>query len=365
MKIAIHQPRASYYLGGAEVTCIEIAKALSKKHEVTFVTSKNEFTNNFSDFSNGFKEINFKFFDSPKCSEFKEEGSVNIWDFEGIVFGENTREFYKNNKFDLIACFYSGDLLTLNKNGMKTILHLQGYPREYKMIDEISYPKADAHICCSEHVIREMKKLFDIDKFHLYYSCPDLSKFKFTNQKKDIDVLYVGRLTPRKGADLLIHAINKIKDEVSRCVIAGHGELEQQIKNLIIEYGLGEKVEFVGKIQRDEVVELLSRSKTFVLPARSREPFPKALLEAMAIGTPVISAPVGGIPEMIKDNFNGILFEAGSATALSEKIKLLLKDTELSERLKINGANFVKRNFNNEIKEAELLDLYERIYEEK
>jgi len=360
--IAIHQPRASYILGGAEAISIEIAKVLSLKHKISFVTSEAKHTENFDSFFKEYKDIIlFVFIESPLVYEFQEKGKLNAFDFESIVFGENSSAFYEKNSFDAIISHYCTDLITLNKKGSRIILHLHGYPKEKRFINDISYRLADILVGCSKFALEETLAFFpDMKGGFFFHMRPDLKDFKINNSKKVIDILFVGRLIERKGVRLLIESLKKIESSFNNCVIAGGGPIEEEMKKLIQDLGLIDKVQCIGPIEKTKVIELLNKSKIFVHPTVSREPFPTTLIEAMSMGVPIISTPIGGIPEMITNNVNGILVEP-KKDALSEAILKLLSDKLIYQKLVSGGIKKIDEDFNKNKKTLDFLNFYDKL----
>jgi glycosyltransferase involved in cell wall biosynthesis len=119
-----------------------------------------------------------------------------------------------------------------------------------------------------------------------------------------LTVVSVGGLIRRKGHELVIEAVSKIPDV--QLLIAGRGELEQELKNQIIDLGLEDRVRMLGEVNQEALVELYSAADYMVL-ASSYEGWANVLLEAMACGCPVIAAPTGGTPEVVQKESDGIL----------------------------------------------------------
>lgn len=362
MKIAIHQPRGSYFLGGAESISIELAKYLSENNIITFITSKNNLTKNFKEFMKENENIRFIFIESPTIHEFKSYQGIDSGDIESLIFNEAANEIYRKENFDIIIAHYSTDILNIHKGTAKIILHLHGYPRKYKEIDNISYNKADALICCSEHVVKKTKEFFPyLKRMYKFYHIPDLKKFKENNQQKVNDVLYVGRLTPRKGVSILINALNKINKNFKNCIIAGEGSEKDNLKKQVKQLGLNKKVKLIGSVEKEEVIKLMASSKIFVHPTNDREPYPTTLMEAMAIGTTIISTKIGGIPEIIESGKDGLLVNPNE-DELGDAIKFLLGNTSERDRFVRNGLKKINIKFDFNKKKKEYQELIREIY---
>lgn len=139
-----------------------------------------------------------------------------------------------------------------------------------------------------------------------------------------ISLLYVGRLGPRKGIDRALHAVAQVDYPDLEFVIVGSGRLEPRLRELAVNLGISEQVNFAGTVPyfSEELVQLYSAADIFILPSEY-EGFGLVLLEAMACGTPVIGTAIGGIPTVIDDEETGFLVPPtvdGVATALSRLV---------------------------------------------
>ncbi len=139
-------------------------------------------------------------------------------------------------------------------------------------------------------------------------------------------VLYSGRLSPEKGADVLIEAARHIKG--AHFVIAGDGPeraaLEKKAAGVT-----SSRIDFLGHQSREKMMELTKAARFVVLPSKCYENCPYSILEAFACGKPVVGARTGGVPEMISDGGEGLLFEPGNASDLAEQIQRLFRDDGL------------------------------------
>ena len=137
-------------------------------------------------------------------------------------------------------------------------------------------------------------------------------------------IICVGRLSAQKGQILLIEAFARVikAGKTIKLILAGDGELRQAIEQCIQKHQVKEHVEITGWISSDRIRQLLRSARGFVLPSFA-EGLPVVLMEAMAMGRPVISTFVAGIPELVRDGVNGWLVPAGDIDALVEAISKL------------------------------------------
>ncbi|MFL5617271.1 MAG: glycosyltransferase family 4 protein [Gemmatimonadaceae bacterium] len=157
--------------------------------------------------------------------------------------------------------------------------------------------------------------------------------------ERDVDVLFVGRLSPEKGIDTLLAAAGQLPEGV-RLTIVGHGVLEAQVRAAAA--SAPERIEFLGRRSQPEVLALWRRARVAVLPSYS-DPFPFTVLEALSQGTPVVGSAVSGIPEMVTDGENGLLVAPGDARALASAVTRLLTDEPLRCRLSAGAATSASR----------------------
>ena len=140
-----------------------------------------------------------------------------------------------------------------------------------------------------------------------------------------------------KGVRVLVEAIPFILNAFpeARFVIAGRGPLLETLQQRVAALQISHKVYFPGFVSDDEAVGLFCIADVAVFPSLY-EPFGVVALEAMACGAPVIASRVGGLMHTIEDNVTGLLVPAGDPDALADKLRQVLLDADLRERL---GAN--------------------------
>ena len=133
---------------------------------------------------------------------------------------------------------------------------------------------------------------------------------------------YIGRLSPEKGVTTLLKAAAALPYTLR---IIGSGILEQDLKQ---KYQT-ENIIFEGHKSWSEIEEIAGKAMFSVMPSEWFENNPIATLESLALGTPVLGARIGGIPELIEENVNGMLFESGNESDLKNKIRLFFDNTIL------------------------------------
>lgn len=184
-----------------------------------------------------------------------------------------------------------------------------------------------------------------------YYKVDDRKAFVFPNALPDTDyrnngsvgtIGFLGRLDRSKGIDVLIKAFKIISDrfDEAKLIIVGTGSGENELKALVQQFRLTEKVIFKGGIGYTEVPSFLVSLDFLVVPSRV-DNLPTVIIEAFSVATPVIGSNAGGIPDMIQAGNNGLLFENENVEDLVDKMQQLFFDR--AQRNKMSA--FARKTF--------------------
>jgi len=192
---------------------------------------------------------------------------------------------------------------------------------------------ADKLTTDSKTVKNVYKEKLGID-FEFLYAPLDISKFNNIQQipKKENQIVYIGRDSYEKGIDIL----KKIENEVNG------------------------KVVYCTDLKWEDAMNHLKASSIIVIPSRM-ESIPQVIKEAFYLKVPIIATNVGGIPELITDNVNGILVPPNSPELLQNAINKLLLDDETSKRLSAAGYEFVMNHLTWEVLLPEYVKFYENL----
>ena len=202
------------------------------------------------------------------------------------------------------------------------------------------------------------------EKLVVVHCGADLARYRYQapsrdGADRDLAVICVGRLVPRKGQAVLLEALAQMKDGVT-VTFVGSGPAAADLDALASRLGLGDRVSFAGAKGQDEIPGLLAAHDVFCLPSFS-EGVPVVLMEAMAAGLPAVSTTIAGIPELITDGITGLLVPPGRADRLAEVLGQLWADPDLVGRLSRAGRDVVERQFDAEQCAAELADVFARM----
>lgn len=184
----------------------------------------------------------------------------------------------------------------------------------------------------------------------------DVARFS-TDWQEDDYFVFAGRLAPEKGITTLIRAAASAG---KRVIIAGTGPDEAELKALAT--SLDAPVTFVGHLSGDALFSLIGRSKALVLPSEWYENAPISILEAYALGRPVIGAEIGGIPELIRENDTGMTSVAGSVESLAAILSAMDQRTPAERRdMGLTGRAWIANDFSRDVYRQKMAELYRAI----
>ena len=149
---------------------------------------------------------------------------------------------------------------------------------------------------------------------------------------------FAGRIGPQKALDVALDAVSATENVT--LVVAGDGDGATELRHRAAP--LGGRVRFLGALARDKVLELFAAADASVLSS-AWENLPHAVLESLAVGTPVLATAVGGVPELVEDGINGLLVPAGDRGAFAAAVARFAEDASLRERLRAGAAASVAR----------------------
>lgn len=194
----------------------------------------------------------------------------------------------------------------------------------------------------------------DLDRFH--YSAP---------QHRPPRIVAVGRLVAKKGLDdlVLACALLRARGVHFECAIVGGGAEELPVRRLIATHGLDAQVTLTGPLPQHRVIEEVRRSAVFAAPSvvagdGDRDGLPTVLLEAMALGTPVVSTRIVGIPEVVRHDDTGLLVPERDPAALADALQSLLGSPALQQRLSRQARALIEREFDVRQNTGALRDLF-------
>lgn len=292
---------------------------------------------------------------------------------KGLYFAWNVR----NREIDIIHAHFgfAGQVALIVRCILKIPLVTSFYgidasPRRFSTKDyRILFREGDLFLVLSEDMKKDLLRLgCPKDKIRIQHVGVDLdvivgSRLKAQGSKpssKRKTILSVGRLVEKKGFDDLIKAVSELRIANCRLRIIGSGPLEDELRSLVNELGLSDRVKFLGPQPYEVVLEELSKADVFVLASHTaangdKEGTPVVLMDAQAAGVPVVSTKHAGIPEVVLDSRSGILVEERDIKALTRAIENILGNPELARQMGREGRRYVEKEYNI-AKQAEKLE---------
>jgi len=205
--------------------------------------------------------------------------------------------------------------------------------------------RADKIITPSEYLKGIVKKWgIAENKINVVYNAANLLKIDVQKESGDFTIISVGRLVPWKGYSTLIGVFASLLKEYPylKLKIIGSGPEMESLKRLVSELELEERVGLDGSVSHETALREMSSASLFVLNT-AYEGLSHVLLEALAVGTPVITTTAGGNPEVIKDGWNGILIKYNDSDALRAAIIKMIGDKDFREMCVKNGLQSLEK----------------------
>jgi glycosyltransferase involved in cell wall biosynthesis len=175
-------------------------------------------------------------------------------------------------------------------------------------------------------------------------------------------LLSVGQLKQKKGFGYLIDACAQLRDRGVEftCEVVGEGPLGPDLAEMIDRLALRDRVSLLGPLPHEAVIAKYGEATIFVLPCVTgvdgdRDGIPTVILEAMAMGLPVVSTDLSGIPEAVQQGTTGLLVEPGDSKALADALAQLLEDEESRRRMGVQGRRRIVETFDSETNVKNLL----------
>jgi len=359
MKIAIVQPRVSYYTGGGEKLSLVLSRLLSSRgYRVIVYTTKVPKTRQSPLYKNQLslneRNLILKEFELPekyKSLLFKEAGEDrNRWDTESLLFNQLIFNDLKKVKPDIVISYYILDGV-FRPLGIPALLYLIGYPSDQLEIRKSFLRFFDATISISNNVRRrwgdnldEVRQNFTLNSG---VDMPNDSKEIKTNYP--FNIAFAGRLVERKGLATLIesHAqLTRLHPETHLWII-GDGPQKKMLRSLVDNLGLNKNITFTGIVS--DPSDYFRMADICVFPSYEKEGLMGVVLEAMSVGRPVVTTKNNGSEDVIKNGTTGLLIDPKSTKQLTNAILILMEDGKMRETIGNNAKRYAAEKLTWEI----------------
>jgi glycosyltransferase involved in cell wall biosynthesis len=285
--------------------------------------------------------------------------------FKNRVFSNGINEIAKEFQPDIIHCHFGYEALRFFDNLSEefkktpTVISFRGYDasqflnrRSYVSKIKALLDKPTVHCTFVCDFLRQnlIRSHIHVDRFLILHSGTKLDFFtpkEIIENDLDFTFLQISSFEPYKGHVYTIKAFKKLLENMTakkpKLILAGGGALLQSIKELVSKEGLNDSVDFVGWVNHQEAIILLSKANVFVQHSVTEngatEGIPNSLMEAMAMELPVISTYHAGIPELVENGVNGFLV---AERDIDQYAKKMLEIMEWPTRIKINREKIQK-----------------------
>ncbi len=260
--------------------------------------------------------------------------------------------FYRDALFiRIIKLFSSKIIIHLHGKGIKEAADRSPFIRRLykKTFNNVNL------ICLSQNLTNDIETIYDSKPFILANGIEINNIFPFNKADNKIPTLiFLSNLSLSKGIQTFVNSLAELRNQNILFSVKIVGDSMdytiEETKKFIKAKGLSDQVKVLGPKFGKEKIDHLSQADIFVLPSFN-ECFPLTILEAMQVGLPIVATKIGGIPDMIKDNVEGLLIDLNKPNDLSEKLKSLILDPDLRKRLGKNAqerfnSQFTIRHFN-------------------
>lgn len=217
--------------------------------------------------------------------------------------------------------------------------------------------EAEFATVCTRHGLERLQRQYQLaagGNLHLVYHGVDPSRFMPPLERPagPAVVLAVGRMVPKKGFDILLRAAALARSHGAEFELhfVGDGPELEDLERLASGLGLRDQTVFHGRLTQEDLLPLYERASalccaSIVTEDGDRDGIPNVLLEALAMGVPVVATTTGGIPEVIEHEHTGLLARPGDAAALAEQLERILYDEELRDRVRKAGRERIILDF--------------------
>lgn len=352
--------------GGIETATINTANALSEKYNVQLISFYNLKDNQTSYINKNIK-IKYLYNGEPNKTEFKnavkQKNIIEIFK-EGlrsanILIKKKSlvkKEILNSDSFALISTRYDFSIL-LSKYGRRDVIkiaqehHHHNNDKKYINILKHKYKHIDYLFALTESLKNDYTNFLKANKHTKILVVPNILK-PTNNIHSDLNnknIISISRLHKGKKIDELINIFSQLKDKDTKLYIIGDGEEKENLKNLVLDLNLQDRVIMTGYLNKDEQLEYLKNSSVYAMTSIS-EGLPMVLLEAMSFGIPCIAYKTdSGVADIIENNKNGFVIENRNINEYIEKLNLLLTDVKLKENMSKECIKTCKKYSENEI----------------
>jgi len=351
-------------IGGITNYMVTLAKAINEKgHYVIVATSGGDMEKELDRCGASHRRVGLN-----TKNEFSPKVLAAIFKLSKIIKDEKVDIVHAHTRVSQVACFFACRIA-----GVPYVTTCHGFfkKRLRSLFDTWGVKVIAISDAVKAHLIEDLS--VKEDRIELIYSGVDVDRFSKDYSRDEVDKLKgsiglndgpvigtIGRLSPVKGQRFLIEAMADIitqKKDV-QCLIVGNGPEEKALRDMVKSLKIERSIHFASA--DPDTHKFLSIMDVFVFPS-VKEGLGIALLEALASGKSCVASDVGGIGDIIKDGYNGLLTPVGDVAGLAEAISSLLDNADLRKKMEASGRALVKEKFSLDSMGDSVINLYKKV----
>jgi L-malate glycosyltransferase len=366
--------------GGSGVVATELGIELAARgHEIHFITYSQPFRLTGREANIHFHEVavsNYPLFEHPpydlalatRMAEVAEFYSLDLLHVHYAI-PHSVSALLARQMIQAHSSGFSGRTLPFITTLHGTDITLVGLDRSYLPITKFGITESDGVTAISSHLRDRTRELFGIESeievirnfvnCDVYVRKPELvaaMRPRFAEPHEKL-LVHLSNFRPVKRVTDVVEVFARVARALpARLMLIGDGPDRSTAEYLAIQHGVQDRIHFLGK--QDNVNELLPLADLMLMPSQM-ESFGLAALEAMACSVPSIATRVGGVPELIEDGVNGLLFEVGDTTAMSTAAIALLQDEPRHQAM----SRAARRTAQDHFCASRIIPLYEQYYQ--
>lgn len=351
-------------IGGIANYIYTLLQALKKNGVVTVVASSG------GNLEDELKKsgITHRYLNIKTKSEIGPKAIFSAFALRKLVREENIDVIHAHSRVSQVAAFFASRM-----TGVPYITTCHGFfkKRLRKVFDTWGERVVAISDAVKEHLINDLG--VSEDRIELIYSGVDIDRFAKNYSRDDVATMKkafglktgpvvgtIGRLSSIKGHKFLIEAMKGVLSARpdAQCLVVGDGDEKRSLEELAVSLGIRDSIRFISSVVNTE--EFLPVMDVFVFPS-VKEGLGIALLEALASGRACVASRIGGIEDIIKHNFSGILVDVGDSESIANSVKMLLDDESLRVRMAERGRSLVRDKFSLDSMAGRMIKLYEAV----
>jgi glycosyltransferase involved in cell wall biosynthesis len=220
-------------------------------------------------------------------------------------------------------------------------------------------------VCVSDFTKSQLCRIAPVERWrriHVIRCGIDLDAFRVRDTRplgQPPRIIIVGRLSPEKGHLVLFQAVAALRMRGIHVAVevVGGGSFERALRAEVAELALQDRIQFTGELESDHVRQRLGGADVFCL-ASFAEGLPISIMEAMAVGVPVVTTWIAGIPELAIDRQTALTVAPGDAAALADALELIVTDGALRSRLTVAARAAVEERHRRDVNVGKLAELF-------